>query len=280
MVRAPLSRSTPDCALVREAPTPERADHLVAPVEDYLEGRRLSDPGTLEAVIEGFIGDVEFGYFQTWEAVELDEQEKPLSKPQQARLDDLVSFGGSRDADAFCDECGAYADEVFHPIRTINERARPDRPWYETFREIAAHLLVEPIRTSDVHRRTTTEGWVDLVDCLKEHGPDLSLPAGIASPEEVIAPDLRHKLWLQWCADPLVGLGQEGVDGLEGIEFRIKDFVDGLRKCKTSVQHLGLSLDTLTQRIVLPEVHRDLIVEQLRQALRLDSTSQKVADRL
>jgi hypothetical protein len=108
---------------------------------------------------------------------------------------------------------------------------------------------------------------------LEGHGQGLSLPPGVASYREVVPPDLRHRLWLQYCFNDLAGLGQEDELTLENPEehYRIGEFIDHLRECKESVAHLGLTLDSLLTRVVLPERDRPLFLQLMQDQLGLSS---------
>jgi hypothetical protein len=121
-----------------------------------------------------------------------------------------------------------------------------------------------------------------LVRSLQEHGDGLSLPQGVASAVDVVPLELRHKLWLQDCFDALSGLGQDEKLTLEDPEqhYRIEDFVEALRAHKDTVQHFNLTLDTLLERVVLPEKDKPLFVKMMQDKLGIKATVEAIADYL
>ena len=143
----------------------ERFDQNV-PVECYLDRRDLDDRGGFEWLIEDLISDLENGYFLMWEAVVREEQELPLTEGQEEALSELMSFGDEDEDDR---------------ILYINERARPDEPWYQVVRKVVPHLLRSPFETYGTHYAVDLEGWPRLVECLEEHSRGLSLPEGVTT---------------------------------------------------------------------------------------------------
>ena len=65
--------------------------------------------------------------------------------------------------------------------------------------------LWNPSGRLTAHCEFQCEGWQQIASALQEHGQGLSLPPGAKSPEEVVPADLRHKLWLQFCFNNLMG---------------------------------------------------------------------------
>jgi hypothetical protein len=233
-----------------------------APTRDFLEDRRLADPGDLEDLVRDFVGDLESGYFATWEAVVRDEQDLPLDRRQKKLLDQLMSF---EDED--------YEDRVFY----VNEIPRPSEPWYQTLRALAAALVRAPLDTAS-HYAVITEGWLELVAAVDEHAEGLSLPADAAAPLEVVAEDLRHRLWVQSCCAPLLGIGQDVGGEAASLAsadeaWRFDEMVELLAEHEASVRALGLSLDTLGTFVTLPEDDAALLARLLRERLGLASTA-------
>src|SRR5207302_33714 len=163
----------------------------------------------------------------------------PLTAKQRQALRSLLNFNDEDD------------DQILY----INEIPRPSEPWYVILNKIVPHLLVEPFRTFDVQEEVKSDGWHRIMTALEEHGEGLSLMAGTSSFREVVPVELRHKLWLQYCFNDLAGLGQDADMTLEGPEelYRIEDFIDHLREHKESVAYLGLTLESLLARVILPE---------------------------
>jgi len=139
---------------------------------------------------------------------------------------------------------------------------------------------VQQFKTSDSHFEVTTEGWPELVECLQEHGNDLSLPEDANSSIDVIPEETQHQLWLQYCFDALSGLGQPDVDGLDNPEthFRIKMFTDRLRECKASVQFLDLTLEMLLSTLILPPNDAKIFVDLVLRKLGMRSAKDHIAE--
>jgi len=238
------------------------------PTDDFFEGHDLADMGNLAQAIEDFVFIMEQDEFLAWEAVMAHEQGLRLTRQQRAALGELINFGDP-------DE-----DEQ---ILYINDIPRPSEPWYVILNKIVAHLLVEPFRTFDLHYEEEGNGWGQLVQCLNEHAGGLSLPPGVASPVEVVPLELRHKLTLQSCFDDLSGLGQEEeltLENEEQREFRMEDFIEGLRAHKDSVQHFNLTLDSLLERVILPERDKPIFVQLMLEKLGMKTTADMIADHL
>ena len=239
------------------------------PTEDILETRGSADSFDWSEGLENFIFFMENGEALAWEAVIAEGQGLPLTRQQEAALENLVGFGDVEEDD----------EHVFY----INEMARPSEPWYEILNKIVPHLLIEPFRTFDIHSVEQCEGWGWLVACLEEHAAGLSLPPGVDSPVEVVPTELRHKLWLQDCFDALSGLGQDEeltLEDEEQREFRIEGFVNSLRRCKDSVGHFDLTLESLLTRVIVPEKDQPILVRELQERLGLKSTTDRLADYL
>jgi hypothetical protein len=204
--------------------------------------------------------------FLAWEAVVAREQGLRLTKKQQAAMEELVDFSDGEE------------DRVLY----INEVPRPSEPWHVILNEIVSHLPTEPFEVSDRHYAEECEGWGDLVACLEEHAGGLALPAGAASPVEVVPLELRHKLWLQSCFDDLSGLGENDELTLENPDehYRVDDFVESLREHKDSVEYFNLTLDSLLERMILPERDKPIFVRLMQEKLGMKSTTERIADHL
>jgi hypothetical protein len=104
----------------------------------------------------------------------------------------------------------------------------------------------------------------------------------VTSYREVVPADLRHNLWLQSCFNDLAGLGQDDDMTLADPEehYRIEEFIDHLRECKTSVAHFGLTPESLLTRVILPERDQPLFVQMMQEKLGLSSAREQIATRL
>jgi len=148
--------------------------------------------------------------------------------------------------------------------------------------KIVPHLLIEPFRTFDPHQEAKSAGWERIASALEEHGQGLSLPPGVASYKEVVPAELRHRLWLQYGFDMLSGLGQQDDLTLANEEQadRIDGFISRLREHRESVEYFGLTLESLLNRVILPERDRTLFVKMMQEKLGLSSAQEQIADRL
>ena len=235
------------------------------PTHDFFEGGSLEDTWNLQEAVEGFVYMLEEGDFLTWEAVVCEEQGLPLTAQQKKALGSLISFNEEAD------------DQILY----LNEIPRPSKPWYVILNKIVPHLLMEPFRTFDVHEEVKSDGWHRMMTALDEHGQGLSLPPGVASYRDVVPADLRHKLWLQYCFAILGGLGQADDLYLEDEDpWRVDEFILRLRECKESVAHVGLTLESLLTRVILPERDRPLFVKLMQDKVGLSSAQEQIVDHL
>ncbi|MHB8900013.1 MAG: hypothetical protein ACYC6Y_14795 [Thermoguttaceae bacterium] len=236
------------------------------PTYDFIKDHRLDEPWGLQEVVGNFIDKMARDDFLAWEAVMAEEQGLPLTQKQQTVLDELLDFSDGGD------------DRVLY----IDEIPRTSEPWYAILTKIVARLPIEPFRTTAVLYEVQLAGWADLARCLAEHAGHLSLPPGASSPMEVVAPELRHKLWLQHCFGVLSGLGQDEELTLENKQQqdRVGMFVSCLRDHNDTVQFLNLTLDSLLERVVLPERDRPILVTMMQEQLGLKSTAEQIADHL
>lgn len=236
------------------------------PTSEWFEGQSLDEMWNLQEAVETFVYEMEKGRFLTWEAVCCKEQNLPLTPAQKEALDSLISFNDDIN----------QGDRISY----IDGTARPSKPWDEILNQIVPHLLIEPFDTSAAVWEVKAEGFPKLIDATRKCGQGLSLPSGVNSPEEVIPAELRHKMWLQLCLDDLAGLGQEPKLNLIEQPERVEWLVDHLREHKDSVRFLGLSLETLVKRVVLPEADRPIFTQLMQEQLSLPSWQEPIASRL
>ena len=176
----------------------------------------------------------------------------------------------------------SFNDEEDDAILYIDEIPRPSEPWYVILNKIVPHLLTEPLKTFDLHEEVKSDGWNNIVTALRKHGQGLSLPEDVKSLEEVVPAELRHKLWLQFCFNGFGGLGQDDSLTLEDPEehYRVDWCIESLRECKESIAYVGLTLESLLARVVLPEKDRPIFIELMREKLGLKSDQEQIAGRL
>ena len=172
--------------------------------------------------------------------------------------------------------------DVDDPVHYINGIERCSEPWYEILRRIAPHLLIERIRTADVHDDVLVNGWPRIATCIERRARGLSLPEGIRRPLDVVPEELRHRLWLQFCCSPLCGLGQASELTLVDEEeyWRIDEFLGLLHQHRDSVEFLGLTLDSLLERCELPDRDRPIFVRMVSDRLGLSGTGELLAPKL
>ncbi len=235
------------------------------PTEDFFASLDLDDPGDVVEALETFVSEMADDRFRTWEAVIRWEQGLPGTLFLKDLADELVEYH---------DRNGR--------VPYVDERPRPSEPWYSILRKIAPRLLVEPFRTADVHYDGTTEIWPSVLVQLENHGRGLSLPDGVSQPLDVLPIELRHKLSLQCCFDPLSGLGQDQELTLanEDQRYRIEGFIHELRSHRDTVEFFGLTLTGLLQRVELPEWDRPIFVRMMCEELGIDSADAPLAPHL
>jgi len=233
------------------------------PVYDFLEDHDLDTEWGLGECLDNLMFSIEEGYFLRWEAVVREEQGLPLTKKQQESLDDLESF----------------SDDEDESIHYIGDSPRPSEPWYETVKRVVPKLVLNPFKTYEIYNEIYHEEWPRIAECLQEHAQDLSLPEGITSPIDVIPPEIRHRLWLQYCFDVLSGLGQEEELTLADEDqksWRIEAFVNALKECKDSVQYFDLDLEKLFKLMRLPPKDEGILSESMLLELGMESPSEKL----
>ena len=235
------------------------------PTEDYLSCCNLNEPWGLEEALDGFIYDIEHGYFLQWEAVVQNERGLPLNDEQKDVLDELIDFND---------------DNSDNSIFYINDRCRPNKPWYEIMRELTPRLLMAEFKTYESQYAVFMDGWGKLVNCLKLYGCCLSLPKDTHFPLDLIPIDLQHRLWLQSCCEMLMGIGQYEELSLEREDqyYRINNFIDCLKEHNDSVKYLDLTLEKLLTFVLLPSKEKMLFIEVMLKALRISSITDSIAE--
>lgn len=128
-----------------------------------------------------------------------------------------------------------------------------------------------------------TSGWPEIVAA--QHGAGLTLPDGAGSRVEVVPEELRDKLSIQSCCEPLLGTGQDG--GGEtvslsdtGQAWRVHELVELLREHAASVRQLGLTLERLLAELAaLPEGESEALGKLLTEKLPLATPADVLATR-
>jgi hypothetical protein len=230
------------------------------PTSDFFEGRRPTDHGDLDYILDDFIDGMERKEFLAWEAVACEERGIHLSKPHKDVLANL--YGGN--------------DEILY----IDESPRPSLPWYEIFRIIATNILLDgPFETHVAHYQVVCEGWLRLKQCVQEYAADLSLPQGMESVFELLPEEIVHRLDLQSCFDDLSGLGQDSELTLQNEDQvdRVEWFIQQLQQSREAVAYFDLTLESLLTRVRLPERDLPVFVKLMTDQLGLSSPQEPLA---
>lgn len=259
-----------------ETPMPQDAEKPVCPDNRWSFGKAVPtyDPleyfnpkemHRVEEAVYNFVAAIEDGEYPAWEAVVCQELRLPLTARQRQELDGLIDFSD---------------DTSGHRVLYIDGLPRPSRLWYDVLRTIVPHLLLDQLRTADVHYAVVTEGWPSIAAALKQHGAGLSLPEGVHDPLGVIADGLRHRLGFQSAFEELSGLGQEKELTLANREQRdrIDWFLEKLRECRQSVEFLGWTLDSMLEILILPSKDRPIFIRLMLEKLGLPATKARIAD--
>jgi hypothetical protein len=133
-----------------------------------------------------------------------------------------------------------------------------------------------------VYDDVLSDGWPRIATCIERRARGLSLPVGVRRPLDVVPEELRHRLWLQFCCNPLCGLGQQSELTLveEEEDWRIDEFLGRLREHRDSVEFLGLTLASLLERCELPDRDRPIFVRMVSDRLGPDGTGECLAPKL
>ncbi len=236
------------------------------PVRDFFESLDLSRPADLTEAVENFIRGMEKDEFRTWEAF-IREEQGLYTMPI---LVDLT------------DEPMSFEPAIIDPVCYLDDMERCNEPWYELLRRIAPRLLIERLRTGDVLDEVFLDGWPRIAAWVVLRARGLSLPEGVRRPLDVVPAETRHRLWLQFCCEPLCGLGQAGELTLANEEEhrRIDEFLDLMHQHRDSVEFLGLTLDGLLDRCELPDRDRPIFIRMVSDRLGLSGTDDLLAPKL
>jgi hypothetical protein len=233
------------------------------PTVNFLGSLNLEEIDDLEEALDYFIFSIKSNYFLCWETVVQTEQGLPLTEVQKSLLADLIS---SNDG---------YEGPFFH----INDMARPNEPWYEIAKKIAARFLQIRFKTNEANYEIICDGWAVLVDTLETHAQNLSLPKGAETPIDIFPLNLRHSLNLQFCfTEDLYGLGiDETMLEDEEHHYRIEDFIQTLRVYKDSVQYLNLTLEKMLTRVSMPPKDEKIFIDLMIAKLGMNSPQEQLA---
>ncbi len=230
------------------------------PTTDFFEDYDLNEPSELSKAVNDFIFALKSDYFLRWEAIEKKEQELPLTEAQTEIL-------------------AVFTEKVSEPIFYINDLARPSEPWYEIARKIVPHFVKDPFLTDTAYHEIVFEGWLILGDALENHAHNLSLPTGVKSHLDIISLNIQHQLNLQLCVDELSGLGREEDITLEDEDqlHRIDEFISVARGYRDSLQYLGVTLEKLVQKVIMPPKDEKIFTDMLMVQLGINSLQENLS---
>jgi len=232
------------------------------PTEDRLAGLDLQVPEDLADSVEDFVWDLETGYYLRWEGEVRVENGLPLTEAHQDVLDTFITF----------DE----KDDQGRTI-TVNDRARPSRPWYDVLRRIVEHLLLDSFDTATAYDPVYLKGWTHLCESLEAYGGGLSTPPGKKAHSEAVPLEIQHCLRLQQAFAPLVGL--DLLVSEKKIRERVEKFVTELQEAGDTARFLGLTRDRLLTILVMPSKVREIFVEVVSEKLGVTSGHGSIGDR-
>ena len=133
------------------------------PVGDFFESLDLSRSSDLTEAVERFIHEMETDTFRTWESVIREEQDLPTMPVLLDLAAELLNFNDP---------------DLDDPVHYIDEIPRCSEPWYEILRRIAPHLVIERIRTADVHEDVLVTGWPRIATCIERRAQGIVASGG------------------------------------------------------------------------------------------------------
>ena len=151
-------------------------------------------------------------------------------------------------------------------------------------RRLANALLIPVLRTDHTYYDAQVDGWQMIEDYLGSHSGELSLPSDASAPLDAVSHEVLHHLRIQSGLCELIGIGQSFGECLTLASPDEHCRVDELLKCLTrhraSVEFLGLTLQSLTERVELPEGEATLLAGLLMARLGPLAPDEPLAPRL
>ncbi len=225
------------------------------PTYDYLADKNLADIDDVQQLLEDLILDLEMDYFLRWEAVMRQEQGFRLNDKQTEILAELRG-----------DEA-----ESTQPILMINEMPRPRQFWYEIVQPIVPQLAVTQLDPTDPYFELYTQGWARLATALQTHTVHLTHPPQARAWQGLFTAALQHRLWVQYCFTQFVGVGAGVTLTDESSQTRIDWFIKCIDTHRQSINHFGLTLETLLHHINLPETEQAALINKVVNTMNLES---------
>ena len=224
------------------------------PVDDVLAGIDLDTDAGLSEAVDTLVSALQLGFFLQWEAAIRFEQDLAMTEVQGILVNELLSF-----------------EDRDEPIHYIDGVARPHEPWYATARHLAPRLVLERFATWEASSDEPLTRGLRLVDAVARHAAELSLPEGCARAEDVLSPEVQHRLRIQAAFAALSGLGQERGDATTSLadpaeRWRIEEFRRALRGVGPSLAALGWTVDDLFQVLLVPDGDRAVLRTRLESA--------------
>lgn len=234
------------------------------PTYDFLKGKKLKNIYDLQMATKNLISAFNHDYFLNWDAIVRHEQNLPLTEHQQAIINDI--FSNNRDNDVRI----SYIDNI----------PRPKKPWYKIINKVAPYLIIKLAKSYETYHPIYFSRWAEIAECLIKNNGELTLPAGLEmdSNIEVVPPEIRHQLYLQYCYEPLMGLGQKGVKPLTMADdqARVDDLIARFKQHRSSIKFLELSLEKFLSLIILPDKDQEIFIKLFMDKLQLPSMQSEI----
>lgn len=242
---------------------PEKMNTPSIPSYDFFEKNEDSD---LEEVVESFIFSLEETYFEMWDAVVSQEENKSLTTYQKELLEQLINFG-TPDAEK---------------ILYIDGMHRPKDAWHVTANKIAKKLVLK-LKSEEIYSEMVTEGWPRIKDAIMEKGLQLPKPKGVKQAIHLIPEPVRHQLEIQTAMDWLLGLGQEPELTLADKEqdYRVEELIEELGTKLESVRYFDLSLHKICSDFIeLPKKDEQIFKQDMMKRLGLLDEHEPIVEKL
>ncbi len=231
------------------------------PLDEFKELAERRDVAAGE-MVDIFVHLLSSKTYHTWEAIIRKEQGLSLTTGQQALIRGLLSF----------------SEDDEGPILYLDGLARPAHPWYETLQFIAAKFVRQPSEMESFE----VEEWDELCEAVATFGRGLSVPPGIDDPMDTVSPDIRRRIAMQCCVEPLIGAGRWGNLGLSDpySEWRIEALVEELERSGDIVRHFELTPATVNRFVEISPADAEFLAAELVRRLSMPGVDAPIADHL
>lgn len=205
--------------------------------------------GELVMLVDDLIWQLESGYTRKWEAVLRHEQRLPLTAAQR----DIVETLG--------------ADEK--RVELIDRVPRPCEPWYHAFDRLLDELIFERPSTDEPIDDALFNCAPRLLDAVRAHAAELSLPPGVDSLADLLADERVSRIHVQRLFDAISGLGQRYGDQPISLadpeqHSRRAMLAKAYEREREHFERLGLSLPTWLRWVEMPDDERGRVLDAIR----------------